>query len=169
MIELKVPDKVLLEARDMAEDMGKLRNSITRGQGNIAGFIGEIMAREHYGAKQANTYDYDLIDSDGKRIDVKTKRTSVAPKEHYDCSVAKLSLHQDCDAYVFTRVKNDYTLCWILGMIDHDRYFELARFLKKGERDGDNGFTVKSDCYNLSIEALSNEDPSIRHRDQSSP
>jgi len=160
MLEVRVSDTILLQARDLAEDMGKLHNSITSGQGNVAGFIGELVVADLLNAERKNTKDYDLVLADGSTVDVKTKRTSVEPRTHYDCSVARLSLHQQCDKYAFCRVKNDYTICWFLGLIPHDRYFELARELKKGEIDPSNNYTVKSDCFNLSIEDLQKEDES---------
>jgi hypothetical protein len=47
-----------------------------------------------------------------------------------------------------------------LGLISHDKYFELARELKKGDIDPSNNYTVKADCFNLSIEDLQSEDES---------
>lgn len=169
MIEIRVSDSTLLEARNMAEEMGKLHNSITSGQGNVAGFIGELICKNLLNAEHCNTKDYDLILPDGLKVDVKTKRTSVKPKPEYDCSVAKLSLHQQCDAYAFCRVKNDYTLCWFLGLIGHDEYFSKAKFLEKGDIDPSNNYTVKSSCYNLSIKDLQSEEISFRYRDEQCP
>ena len=154
MIELLITDKQLLEARDLAVQMGRLNNSITRGQGNIAGFIGEIISAQLLNALRENTFDYDLVLANRQTVDVKTKRTSVTPLPHYDCSVAELSLHQCCDHYAFVRVKNDYSIAWFLGLIEHKKFFDLARHMKKGEIDPDNGYVVKSTCYNLSIEDL---------------
>lgn len=165
MIEVIVTDSIIDEATHMADAMGKLNNSITKGDGNIAGFIGEIVVRNYLNAQQANTYDYDLILDDGLRVDVKTKRTGVKPMGFYDCSVAELSLHQDCDAYAFCRVKNDYNSCWFIGLIPHDRYFEISRYLKKGEIDRSNNYTVKSSCYNVEIDKVEDEDISFRYRD----
>lgn len=166
MIEIIVSDATLLQARDLAEEMGKLRNSFTNGQGNVAGFIGELVVLELLGGKRISTKDYDIVLSDGTTVDVKTKRTSVKPLPHYDCSVAELSLHQDCDSYAFCRVKNDYTVCWFLGLVLHDTYFSKARFLKKGDVDPSNNYTVKSSCYNLSIEELERVDISVGYRDE---
>ena len=120
MIEVNVKDAELIEARRQAVEMGKLHNSITRGQGNVAGFIGEIIASVILQARQENTYDYDLVLSNGQTVDVKTKRTSVKPLPHYDCSVAELSTHQKCDNFAFVRVKNDYSVAWFLGMIPRE-------------------------------------------------
>jgi hypothetical protein len=154
ILEIQVTDLQIENAKRQAVAMGRLNKSITKGQGNVAGFLGEIVFADIIGASQNNTYEYDVVMSDGSTVDVKTKRTTVAPQPHYDCSVAALNTRQKCDYYAFMRVKNDYSKAWFLGMIRKDTYFDKSRFLKKGEIDPDNNFTVKSDCYNLSISDL---------------
>ena len=154
MIPLIVSDSHLIKAREQAVEMSRLNNSITRGQGNVAGFAGEIITADYLGATQQNTYEYDLVTFNGQTIDVKTKRTSVEPRPHYECSVAALNAKQQCDYYAFVRVKNDYSIGWLLGVITPQAYYANAVFMKKGEVDPDNNYVVKSDCYNLSIEEL---------------
>ncbi len=88
MIEVKITDDMKTRAWRKAREMGKLNNSITKGDGNIAGFLGEEIANEVIGGKITNTYDYDIIDDDGLRYDVKTKRCTSEPKGYYECSVA---------------------------------------------------------------------------------
>ncbi len=154
MIEVAVSAAMLVEARDKAAEMGRLYNSIIRGAGNIAGFIGEAIAQQVLGGKLNNTYDYDLVLPDGKTIDVKTKQTSVKPLVTYECSIAALNTTQECDYYAFVRVKNDFTVGWYLGVYDKKQYMEDAVFMKKGTVDPSNGYTVKSDCYNLKISEL---------------
>ena len=155
MKEISVTHEMLEDAKKKALDMGRIKNSITKGDGNIAGFLGEFLCASllPYGSKISNTYDYDIVSGD-KFIDVKTKRTKVKPKPYYDCSIASLSTHQKCSHYIFTRVLYDCSKAWILGWMSKEEYFDKARFLAKGERDGDNGFIVKADCYNLPIEDL---------------
>ena len=154
MIEIAISADMLVEARDKAAEMGRLRNSIINGAGNIAGFIGEAIAQQVLGGELSNTYDYDLVLPSGKTIDVKTKQTSVKPLETYECSIAALNTTQECDYYAFVRVKNDFTVGWYLGMYDKKQYMEDAVFMKKGTVDSSNGYTVKSDCYNLKISEL---------------
>lgn len=154
MIEVAVSAAMLVEARDKAAEMGRLYNSIIRGAGNIAGFIGEAIAQQVLGGKLINTYDYDLVLPSGKTIDVKTKQTSVKPLVTYECSIAALNTTQECDYYAFVRVKNDFTVGWYLGVYDKKQYMEDAVFMKKGTVDASNGYTVKSDCYNLKISEL---------------
>lgn len=154
MIEVVVTGDMLVTARDKAAEMGKLRNSITSGAGNIAGFIGEAIAQQVMGGVLANTYDYDLILCNGKTVDVKTKLTSVKPLDSYDCSIAGLNTKQQCDYYAFVRVKNDLSVGWYLGVYPKEQYMLDSVFMKRGNIDPSNGYVVKSDCYNLKINQL---------------
>ena len=154
MIEVVITGEMLVTARDKAAEMGKLRNSIINGAGNIAGFIGEAIAQQVMGGMLTNTYEYDLILDNGKTVDVKTKQTSVKPLDTYECSIAGLNTTQECDYYAFVRVKNDFSVGWFLGVYDKKQYMLDSVFMKKGTIDTSNGYTVKSDCYNLKIHKL---------------
>tara|TARA_B100000287_G_scaffold226776_1_gene213903 strand:+ start:733 stop:1221 length:489 start_codon:yes stop_codon:yes gene_type:complete len=153
MIQVNITDDMLLKAREKAIEMGRLHNSILRGSGNMSGFIGEQIALHVLGGKWENTYDYDM-QVNGLRVDVKTKQTSVEPKPFYECSIAKFNTKQDCDAYAFVRVLNDFSVGWFLGVLTKKEYFDKATFLKKGEVDPSNNYTVKADCYNVRIDQL---------------
>ena len=156
MIEVQITEKMKQRAWSKSRDMGKLKGSITKGDGNIAGFLGEQIANELLGGEVQNTYDYDIVKGD-TTYDVKTKRCTSEPKDHYDCSVAAYNTKQNCDQYIFVRIeyiKGKWGRAWVLGSYPKKEYFTDARFLKKGERDGDNWFKVKADCYNITIKDL---------------
>jgi hypothetical protein len=154
MKELEVPLSMIEVARTKAAELGKLHNSILKGKGNIAGFIGEQIALHFLGGTWENTYEYDIILPDGKRIDVKTKQTSVKPRPDYECSVTNYNTKQKCDAYAFVRLKNDLTVGWYLGCLDKEKYLEKATFMRKGDVDPGNTYMFKADCYNLAIKEL---------------
>ncbi len=154
MIEVVITPAMLVEARDKAVEMGQLYNSITRGGGNIAGFLGEAIAQQVLGGSLKNTYDYDLVLDNGIKVDVKTKQTGYIPLESYDCSIAALNTKQDCDYYCFVRVKKDFSIGWYLGVYSKSDYINDAVFMKKGDIDPSNGYVVKSDCYNIKISQL---------------
>ena len=154
MIEVTITDEMLLAARAKAVEMGKINNSILKGGGNVAGFLGEQVAMSGLGGDWNNTYDYDFTTEAGKRVEVKTKQTSVKPLPHYECSIAKFNTKQDCDAYAFVRVLNDFSIGWFLGVLTKETYFDKANFLKKGDVDPSNNYTVKADCYNVRIDQL---------------
>jgi|TARA_R110002020_G_scaffold4497_5_gene19626 hypothetical protein len=154
MIEIKLTKKIVEQCKSKAKDMGKLNNSITKGQGNLAGIVGEYIVHKYLkNSEWKNTYSYDLI-HENKKIDVKTKRCNSKPLPTYDCSVAETSLHQLPDEYIFVRVLNNFSMAWILGRISHKTYFSKAKKLLKGQVDPANNFTVRANCYNLRINEL---------------
>jgi len=154
VIEVKITQDMIDKAESKSQDMGVLNNSIRNGKGNLVGFLGEQVAVKIMGGSESNTYDYDIITSDGKKVDVKTKQTTVKPKPFYECSVAEFNTTQKCDMYVFVRVKNTLDVAWFLGVMDKEKYFHKARYLKKGDVDPSNNFVVRANCYNLKIEDL---------------
>ena len=154
MIEIEISLDMIDKARSKSTELGVLKNSIIKGNGNIAGFVGEQIALRCLGGEWHNTYEYDILMPDGDCIDVKTKQTSVVPLPEYDCSIAKFNTKQKCNSYAFVRVKRDLTIGWYLGKINKETFFEKARFLKKGTVDPSNNYKVQADCYNIKIGEL---------------
>ena len=107
MIKIDITDSMRKTAHTKSKEMGVLYKSITRGKGNVFGFLGEEIVRKVLGGEDHNTRDYDLL-VNNKKIDVKTKKTSVTPKSNYECSVADVTRKQDCDYFAF----NGFT--WVL-------------------------------------------------------
>ena len=155
MKHINITKQNIQQAQTLAEEMGQLKNSITKGQGNIHGFLGEIIVSKFLDIEISNTYDYDMIFNNIK-IDVKTKRVTTPPRDYYECSVANLNTKQRCDIDVFTRILKDMTQGWILGYINKEDYFKKSTFMKKGEVDPSNNWKVSTDCYNLPINKLNN-------------
>ena len=156
MIELYIDYQTLGEARDLAADMGTLKNSFTNGMGNLTGFLGEVLLRERLAGttEHKNTYDYDLVLPNSKTVDVKSKSTSVTPLDHYECSVSGLNTKQKCDYYAFTRIKKDLTVGWLLGYLPKQEFYDLAKFYPKGSKDPSNRFVNKVDTYSVRIDQL---------------
>jgi len=160
MIEFEVTDNIFFEALARAEELGKLKRSIRKGEGNIVGFIGEIAVQNFLrGAKKSNTFDYDLLLKNGQTVDVKSKMRAVKPKDYYDCSIADYYL-QKCDWYVFCSILNDkknpefYPKGWILGFKSKDGIISEGSRVKKGDFDSDNNFTAHTDGYSIPISKL---------------
>ena len=68
MIEVKISDEMLLAGRKKATEMGLLHNSILRGGGSVAGFLGEQIVLSVMGGKWDNSYDYDIVLDDGRKV-----------------------------------------------------------------------------------------------------
>jgi len=159
MLKVEITDKMKKVAKEKAEDMGELKNSILKGQGNVTGFLGEEIIKSFLSARSSNTKDYD-ISYKKKKYDIKTKLTSKEPLPEYDCSIAAYNTVQKCDGYIFVRIqkdKEDNLVCgWILGWMDKEGYFQNAEYWPKGKIDPSNGYRVKASCYNVKIKDLKN-------------
>jgi len=155
-IDLGKYQQATAHAKKLAQEMGSLRGSIENGDGNYAGLVAELVMGEIIDSKRDATYNYDLFVElyNGVKIDVKTKRRTVPPKSHYEVSIADWNTSQDCDWYYFTSFNEENSVLWFLGYMEPDRYYDAATFHKEGDKDPDNNFTFKADCYNVAFSEL---------------
>mgnify|MGYP003345028626 CR=1 FL=1 len=145
----------ITEAQQKAKHLGVLNNSIRKGEGNVYGFLGEILMAYYLKVNIENTYDYDLIVKNYK-VDVKTKTCTSEPKPNYFCTVADYNTKQDCDIYAFVRILEDFSKAWLLGYCSKKYFYEKAKFFRKGDLDPSSnlGWKFRADCYNLQIDCL---------------
>jgi hypothetical protein len=153
---IKITQEQINRAKELYK-FNELKGSITKGKSNIYGALGEIIIYDLNKEKGLNvdfnsTYDYDLI-IENYKIDVKTKRTNVIPKENYLCSISAFNTKQKCDFYFFLRINENLKDCYLLGYKKKTDFFNEATFNKKGTFDV-NGWVFKDDCYNIKIEML---------------
>ena len=146
---------MFVDASNRARKLGVLKNSISKGMGNVAGMLGEEIVLKVLGGKLESNYGYDIIFPDGSTTDVKTKLTTVKPLPKYSCSVSAYNIRQKCDSYTFVRVKKDLTVGWFLGSINKLDFFNEARFVEKGEIDPTNEYKARTSCFNCPISVLS--------------
>jgi hypothetical protein len=156
MIKLEITKEQFERAENLYE-FKALNNSITKGESNIFGAIGEVMVHDFFAIKgvdvdHTSTYDYDMI-IDGHKIDVKCHATNYEPKEYYNCCVPVMQSWQKCDFYFFTHVTYDFKHCYLDGYKSKSDFFNEARIVKKGEKDKNN-FRFKTDNYIVQIKNL---------------
>lgn len=165
----KIPftKEMIARARVRAEEMGSIKNSITKGGGNVAGFLGEEAFCAYTGASIVGGKDYDVV-LNNEKVEVKTKRRTVAPRQNYDVSVANTSTHQNPDKYAFISLEfgeaikkpngqtayKDLKNVWYLGSKDAKEYFKEAAKWNKGDVDKSNNFTTLVDMHNLPVSEL---------------
>ena len=171
-IRLEFTQQMIESAKLKAASLGSINNSILRGGGNLAGYLGEEVLASYIGAEIVSNdrgmekYNHDLLMPDGVRIEVKTKRRTVIPKDYYDVSVADTSTHQRPDIYAFVSLEFDrvttehpkkyYNLkhVWLCGFMLAHEYMEKATLWKRGKVDKRNNFKTHVDMYNLAVEYL---------------
>jgi len=174
MKKLYFDDQMIHDAISSANALGSINNSILNGGGNVAGYLGEYAVGYDLGAKIISNkkgkekYNNDLRWYD-KKIEVKTKRRTVAPLLKYEVSIAETSIHQQPDIYAFVSIhckelisKNPRKYrgiidIWLCGYMGYNEYFEKAVYYKKGQIDKSNGFKVHRNMYNMKIGDLYEE------------
>jgi len=71
-IEIEITKEMIELARKRADDIGKLKNSVSDGRNVIYGTLFEIMIQKFTGCEYIGDYNYDLIYK-GKRLEAKVK------------------------------------------------------------------------------------------------
>ena len=166
MEELLFDKSMIEEAQEWADNLGSIKNSITKGKGNYVGRLGELALAKHIGAGEAQDQSgYDLVFK-GKKIEVKTKRRAVPPRESYLVNIAETSKHQSPDIYAFissqfnTHKKGKYTgleKLWLCGYKSSEDYFDQATFYSKGDKDPDMPlYKFSASCYVMRVRDLDN-------------
>lgn len=153
--ELTILPRHIFEAEHRAAKLGVLSRSITQGERNVYGYLGQILIRERIGALEVDGFDYDL-DKQGHTIDVKTEVCNSVPLPDYVATVAASSHRQKCEWYIFVSVMTDFSRAWSLGKILKSDYFKRATFYHKGDPSPlrHDGWLFKADCFNLPISEL---------------
>lgn len=154
MIEVDITEEMRTLAREKAEKLGVLKNSVTRGHGNLVGQLGELCAQKALGGELQSTADYDLVLSDGTKIDVKSKGCGYQPQPHFEVSISAFNTRQACDKYVFVSVQKDHKKAWVLGEMPKAEFFERAYLIRQGQFDPRNQWRCPADQYNLAIAEL---------------
>ena len=159
VIQWSVSEQGAKDAAKRAEALGALRKSITKGSGNLAGYMGEAAVAEYFRSNgitvtRDDTHDYDLCVG-GVKVEVKTKRTTVDPEPFHTCSVCTRTRTQSCEVYVFTRWNTTTNTVHLLGYWPSSELGNPpVRFHKEGDEDGSTRFTFKADCYNVDVAFL---------------
>ena len=161
MIEIPITEAMIKVAKKKAEALGKLKNSIRKGEGNVTGFLGEMAANKVIRGRivSGNSFDYDILKEEIS-WEVKTKARSVVPKPDYNCSVAEYNTKQKCDRYIFVSLwpLENPTKAYVLGYLTKDEFYKKAFFLKKGQIEPGTPWRVKASCYNVKISELNQLD-----------
>ena len=157
MVEIIISEEQRKRAQELYE-FKVLNNSIEKGKGNIYGAIGEVITADYFRGRKSSvdtkaTYDYDLI-VDGYKIDVKTTKVgvNVTPLPYYAAKVCNFNTGQKCDFYLFVDALDDLSKCWLCGYISKEKYYQIADFRKKGEKE--RSFTYRATCYTTRIDNL---------------
>ena len=160
--------EMIKKSFERASELGSIKNSILKGTGNAAGFMGEEAVASYIGADivSDSQYNYDIV-KDGKKIEIKTKRRTVPPLKRYEVSVAATSRHQSPDLYIFVSLQFNRSVrvnrsmayrglesVWMLGNKSPEEFYYESKLWKPGDVDPDNNFITSVEMFNLPIYML---------------
>lgn len=158
------PDQIERALVNAEQIPRNINNSIEGGDGIPIGCLGEIVFADFFGARIANTFHHDVVLS-GHRIEVKTKKRTVRPENHFNGTVANFNAHQRCDFYAFVSITQrpecafkDIRWAYLMGVIRPAAFHSQAVFYRKGDPDPQSPpgrqWYFRADCYNLPYEKL---------------
>lgn len=156
MIKRYLTDDEILEAKRLY-DFKKLNNSITEGQSQIYGALGEVMVMNFFklyyeNVEYVGSYDFDLK-INGKKIDVKTIKTDKEPTKDFNANISAFNITQKTDFYLWCSVAENMKYGYIIGYLEKDEFYKIAQLKKKGEIDWGN-WVFKSDTYTTQIKNI---------------
>lgn len=98
--------------------------------------------------------DNDIVDFifDSITIDSKAQGCNSKPLPHYSATLYEEQQKRDVDYYIFSRVKNDFKIAWICGIISKDKFFEISKLIPAGTAN--NNFVYDQSRYEISYNQL---------------
>lgn len=164
MIEIIIDDSIvayatnklqLVRASDGARGLSKFGSERQR---ILVGYIGEKIIMNFLKIDEnIDDYNFDLISSKGRRLEVKTITCQFKPTPDFWCTVNSHDLNgihkQEADYYIFLRIRNDFKVGWILGWISCAEFFNKGQFIEKGKDFGKFQF-IKANATILPISDL---------------
>ena len=158
VIEFNIPDWMYAEAISRSNQLKILNNSITNGEGNVAGYIGQLAFIQLFDGSHADTYDYDVVHPELGKVEVKTKRQNVNYVNlNFEGSISEYNPNQKYDHVAFFRVNLEQKKGWFCGFTSKEGFDDFSRNMSKGKVDvkSSNNFKVKADCRNIFYSQLS--------------
>jgi len=156
MIEIDIKREQIERAEELFS-FRNLKNSITKGESQIYGALGEIVVLDYYekhgvNAQYVGSFDYDIIIAN-KKVDVKTKKVNNPPQLEHNATIPACNVLQKTDIYYFVYVMSDMTKAYLVGWLYKDEFFAKAELKKSGEVDR-LGWTFKADTYVTQLKNL---------------
>lgn len=156
MIKLNITDQQIIEAQKLY-NFKALNNSITEGESQIYGALGEVMVMDFLRSlnkpvQYIGSYDYDL-EINGKKIDVKTIKTDKEPTNDFNANISAFNTRQKTDFYLWCSVAESMKYGYIIGYLEKDEFYRVAELKKKGEIDF-GSWVFKSDTYTTKVKNI---------------
>jgi len=157
MIEVIITEEILKEATKRNEEYySRFGNSGThrtnKERQRMTGYLAEACIHHTFPEiKYSEDYFVDFI-LDSSTIDSKAQGCNGKPLDFYSATLYEEQKNRDTDYYIFSRVKNDFTVAWICGIASKTKFFQIATLKEAGHKT--NNFTYDQSRYELEYKKL---------------
>ncbi len=157
MIEINITHEILQEANDrhlaFYDRFGNNgTHRIDKNKQRMIGYIAEACI-VHAFPDIAYSTDYRVdFNIDNTTIDSKSQGCNSKPLPYYNATLYEEQKQREVDYYIFSRVKNDFTKCWVCGIISKTKFFQIATLKPVGTIT--NNFTYDQSRYEIQYKDL---------------
>ena len=161
IVTVNITAKLLAEAEernqkyyDMFGHLGTHRADKYRQR--MTGYLAEVCIKNTFPAiNYSNDFVVDFV-YNGVSLDSKAQGCNGEPLATYEATLYEEQKKRDTDYYIFSRVKNDFTKCWICGIISKIKFFKIAQLKTAGTET--NNFTYDQSRYEIKYKDLKRVD-----------
>ena len=118
----------------------------------MTGYLAEACIANTFSHIKYSTNDIVDFDFGNLKIDSKAQGCNSKPLPNYVATLYEEQRNRLADFYIFSRVKNDFSVAWICGIISKPRFFELSKLIPAGTKN--NNFTYDQSRYEIEYNQL---------------
>lgn len=157
IIPVKITAKIFKEAQERNNKYHKQfgntgTHRLNQRRQRMTGYLAEACIRSLYPEIQYNEdYSVDFLFNQFT-IDSKAQGCNGKPLPRYVATLYEEQKNRNCDYYIFSRVKNDFSEAWICGIISKVNFFKAANFSPAGTKT--NNFVYDQGRYEIQYDKL---------------
>lgn len=118
----------------------------------MTGYLAEACVRSLFPEIEYSNSDVVDFVFNNMTLDSKAQGCNSKPLDYFSATLYEEQKSRDTDYYIFSRVKNDFTVAWICGIISKSNFFNVAKFAPAGTKT--NNFTYDQSRYEIQYKQL---------------
>ena len=157
IIEVSITNQIFEEALNRNLQYQKRFGNIgthrlNKDRQRMTGYLAESCIRSIFPSLQYSKDDtVDFLYSN-ITLDSKAQGCNSKPLKHFTATLYEEQKHRPVDYYIFSRIKNDFSVGWICGVISKERFFDNAKLAIAGTRT--NNFVYDQSRYEIQYDML---------------
>ena len=168
IIAVNITDRLYAEAEQRNQDYyNKFGHAGThrtnKDRQRMTGYLAEVCIKNVFPSiNYSDNFTVDFV-YNGVTLDSKAQGCNGRPLATYAATLYEEQKNRDTDYYIFSRVKNDFTKCWICGIISKVKFFKIAQLKPVGSIT--NNFIYDQSRYEIAYKDLKGIDEFIAWHD----